>query len=291
MKEICYFPGCSLHGPAREYGDSIRLVCKLLGISLMELQDWSCCGTTAAHSLNRELGISLARRNLDLARWMGFDRVMTPCAGCFSRLATASREITGKRDGFRSAENELSRSPYPMPDVIHLLRFLMEDVGEEALTISVHRSLKSLRLAAYYGCLLTRPRAVARFDDPEQPVSMDRLLGFLGAETVQWSHKTECCGGSYAASDSSIVIELSSQVLEAAQQAGAQAIVVACPMCQMNLDSRQEAIAHYRKTRFNMPIIYLTQLMGLAYGLPFRLLGWKKLFVSPLPLLKTGELV
>jgi heterodisulfide reductase subunit B2 len=138
---------------------------------------------------------------------------------------------------------------------------------------------------------ITRPHKVVAFDDPEQPASMDHILEVLGAQTVKWSHKAECCGGGFAASETSIVVDLSGQVLEAARQAGAEAIVVACPMCQANLDTRQEAVEEGRGTRYNLPIVYFTQLLGLAYGYPSGRMGLRRLIVSPLPLLKKKGLI
>ena len=145
--------------------------------------------------------------------------------------------------------------------------------------------MKGMKLAAYYGCLITRPKAVVQFDDPEQPVSLDRLLQTLGAETVNWSHKAECCGGGFAASETDIVVDLGGQVLEAARQAGAQAIVVACPMCQANLDTRQRAIEADRGIAYNLPIIYFTQLLGLGLGFSAKEMGLNRLLTSPANLL------
>ena len=148
-----------------------------------------------------------------------------------------------------------------------------------------------MKLAAYYGCLLTRPQHITEFDDPEQPMSMDLILRALGAETVNWSHKAECCGGGYAASETPIVVDLGNQVLESARQAGAEALVVACPMCQTNLDGRQLTIEADLGIKYNLPIIYFTQLMGLAFGYKASRLGFKKLLISPFPLLRNKGLV
>ncbi len=283
--DIAYFPGCSLHGIAREYDRSARLVCERLDINLVEVEDWNCCGATAAHSLDQELTIGLSARNLSIINRMNHGAVTTPCAGCFNRLKTAVHELANSESTTRRMEKRLDTSLSRLPGVTHLLQLLMEARGPRGMAQPVVKPLKGLRLASYYGCLLTRPRSIVQFDDPEQPTTMDQLFQALGAETVAWSHKAECCGGSFAASEPAIVIDLGGQVLEAACQAGAEAIVVACPMCQMNLDSRQEEIKKGRGTVYGLPVIYFTQLMGLAYGYSPRELNLRRLLVNPVSLL------
>jgi heterodisulfide reductase subunit B len=217
---------------------------------------------------------------------MGLDRVTAPCSGCFSRLRCCSHELEESETARERLEKRIGAPLAKLPEVTHLLQLMVETVGLKALADAVTRPLKGLRLAAYYGCLLTRPRAVVRFDDPEQPTSMDRLLRAMGADTVQWSHKAECCGGGFAASETGIVVDLGGQVLEAARQAGADAIVVACPMCQVNLDTRQQAIEEARGVRYNLPVIYFTQLMGLACGFSPGRMKLGRMLVSPLPALR-----
>ncbi len=278
---IAYYPGCSLHALAHEYDISARLVSERLGLDLLEVPDWNCCGATAAHSLDHKLALGLSGRNLALVKDMKLERVTTPCAGCFSRLKTASLAL--QEPGQRSSLQDLGISCAGAEgiQVSHLLQTMIEDVGLEKIREEVVRPLIGLKLAAYYGCLITRPRTIAQFDDPEQPVSLDKLLQALGVETVQWSHKAECCGGGFAASDTAIVVDLGGQVLEAARQAGAQALVVACPMCQANLDTRQKTIEKERGQKYGLPIIYFTQLMGLAFGYSARQMGLQRLLVKP----------
>jgi heterodisulfide reductase subunit B len=288
--DIAYYPGCSLHGIAREYERSAALVCRRLGIRLVEVEDWNCCGATAAHSLDRELTLGLSARNLSIVNRMKLDRVVTPCAGCFSRLKGCTHELEKSKKTLERIEKQIEAPLTTLPEVTHLLQLMVETVGLKGLADAVSRPLKGLKLAAYYGCLLTRPRAVARFDDPEQPTSMDRLLQAMGADTVPWSHKAECCGGGFAASETRIVIDLGGQVLESARQAGADAIVVACPMCQLNLDARQQEIDEDRGSRYNLPVIYFTQLMGIACGFSTGEMRLGRILVSPLPLLRRAGL-
>ena len=284
--DIAYYPGCSLHGMAHEYDISTRLVCERLGIELHEITDWNCCGATAAHSLDHNLAIGLSGRNLAQVDDMKLNQVTTPCAGCFSRLKTASGELkkTSMQDEIEKMTG-ITLAGAKGVQVTHLLQLMIEQIGLEQIQKQVVVLLTGLKLAAYYGCLITRPKAVVQFDDPEQPVSLDRLLQSLGAETVNWSHKAECCGGGFAASATEIVVDLGGQVLEAARQAGAQAIVVACPMCQANLDTRQRAIEADRGIAYNLPIIYFTQLLGLGLGFSAKQMGLNRLLTSPANLL------
>ncbi len=288
--DIAYYPGCSLHGIAREYGRSAELVCRRLGIRLLEVEDWNCCGATAAHSLDRELTLGLSARNLASVNRMNLDRVTTPCAGCFNRMKGVAHALKHSTEVRERMEMVVEAPLSNLPVVSHLMQALVEWTGLQRLAEPVLRPLKGLKLAAYYGCLLTRPRAIVCFDDPEQPTSMDSLLHALGADTVPWSHKAECCGGAFAASQTDIVIDLGGQVLKSARGAGADAIVVACPMCQVNLDSRQKAIEKAQGILYDLPVLYFTQLMGLAYGFPPRQTGLNKLLVSSLPLLRSRGL-
>ncbi|MDD5169580.1 MAG: CoB--CoM heterodisulfide reductase iron-sulfur subunit B family protein [Syntrophales bacterium] len=288
---VAYFPGCSQHGLANEYDMSVHLVCKHLGIGLAEIPDWNCCGATAAHSLNHLLALGLAARNLGLVRNMNLDQVTTPCAGCFNRLKTASLEMRNNEHAAREVQ-DLIQAPAPIePEVTSLLQFITEEIGINAIKQKTMKPLIGLKLAAYYGCLLTRPKKISGFDDPEQPVSLDNIMQALGAETISWGYKTECCGGGYGAAQTDIVMDLGGQILHAAQSAGAEAIVVACPMCQINLDTRQDAVWKERGEAHHLPIVYFTQFMGLAFDLSPRRLGMKRLLTDPYPLFKDKGLV
>jgi len=283
---IGYFPGCSVHSMAKEYDWSAQLVCERLGVNLREIEDWNCCGATAAHSLDHDLAIGLSARNLEAVSRMGLDVMTTPCAGCFNRLKTAHFELTNNSFMHRKIGEQMGIPLNGLPQVSHLLQLFYEHVGLERIAEPLVKPLSSLKLAAYYGCLITRPRKITGFDDPEQPCSMDRILERLGAQTVKWSHKAECCGGSFSLSETSIVLDLGAQVLGAARQAGAEALVVACPMCQTNLETRQSSIQKEQGITYNLPIIYFTQLMALAYGHSVAKTGLKRLLISPLPLLQ-----
>jgi heterodisulfide reductase subunit B len=284
--ELTYYPGCSLRSMARDYGASIGIVCRRLGIALREMPGWSCCGASAAHNLDHELAVGLCARNLVLARDGNSRKIATACAGCFNRLMTAIHELNRDKDLRERIENKLGTALGGFPEVNHLLQIFADEAVSRRVIAETKRPLAGIRVACYYGCMLTRPAAVMKFDDPEQPRSMDLLLEKLGAVPVQWSHKAECCGGSLSASAPDIIVELGGEVLESARLAGADCIVVACPMCQANLDIRQKEMEKNRGVPYRLPIVYFTQLMGLAFGCPPRRLGLYMMLTDPRDLLR-----
>lgn len=284
--KLAYYPGCSLHSMARDYGASIRMVCRHLGMALKEMPDWSCCGASAAHNLDHELAIGLCARNLVLARETNARKIVTACAGCFNRLMTAVHELSRDKTLRGRIENKLGAALGEFPEVNHLLQVFADEAISRRVAAEIKRPLAGIKVACYYGCMLTRPAAVMKFDDPEQPRLMDLLLEKLGAVPVPWSHKAECCGGSLSASAPGIIVELGGEVLESARLAGADCIVVACPMCQANLDIRQKEMEESRGVKYQLPIVYFTQLMGLAFGCPPRRLGFRMLLTDPAHLLR-----
>ena len=274
---VAFFPGCAHHALAEEYDHSARLICKHLQMELADVEDWNCCGATAAHSLSPNLSLALNMRNLSQVRKMGLTEVTTPCSGCFNRLKVAAHEVETNP---APMQNLAEMVPCELPSQVsvkHLLQVILEKCPLPQIERLVKKQLKGLKLAAYYGCLMTRPAAVVRFDDPEQPTSMDGLMRSLGAETVTWSHKAECCGGGFSASETAIAADLGGQILASIRDAGAEAVVTACPLCQMNLDSRQPSGGA-------LPVIYFTQLMGLAFGYGWKDMRFGKLLTSPKPL-------
>ncbi|MHC1742862.1 MAG: CoB--CoM heterodisulfide reductase iron-sulfur subunit B family protein [Syntrophobacteraceae bacterium] len=277
---VAYYPGCSLDGLAVEYDRSTRAVCEALGIRLVEIPDWSCCGSTPAHSLDPLLSGALAGRNLAVAERMGCDVVMTPCPGCLRSLKGALEivEDPERREPLLDLMNMPFQGTVRAISVLEILWDALEAglLREER----VSRPLTGLAIAPYYGCLLTRPAAFARFDDPENPVSMDRILTAIGATVVDFPFKTECCGATYGVARNSIVTELTGRILDMALRLNAQAVAVACPLCQQNLDLRQSQVDRRWSRSFNLPVVYLPQLVGLALGLAPEELGLDKLVVS-----------
>lgn len=276
---VAYYPGCSLEGLAAEYDRSTRAVCAALGVDLVDIPHWNCCGSTPAHSRDPYLSAALAGRNLALAEELGCDVVMTPCPGCLKSLKGALE--TAHHPEMGQTLRELLDLPFDgRIRAVSLLQLLLEEVGCDALQQRVQRPLTGRIIVPYYGCLLTRPAAFAQFDDPENPTSMDRLLAAAGATVPAFPFKTECCGATYGVTRNEIVGKLSGRILDMAQRLGAEAVAVACPLCQQNLDLRQDQVNRFWKRSFNLPVVYLPQLLGLALGLTSQELGLDQLFVS-----------
>lgn len=280
-----YFPGCSLHSTAKEYDLSSKEVASALGIELAEIPDWICCGATPAHITLHLLSLALPVKNLLQARKVGSKEVATCCAACFNRLKTANKfmqEPSERRDKVQEIVGEDYKGEI---NIRHFLDILINDFGLENLKSKVRNKLEGLKVACYYGCLLTRPKEVGGLDDLEEPHLMDDLMSSIGAIPVKWPYKTECCGASFSLTKTDIVLKLSCDILQMACDEGAQALVVACPLCQSNLDLRQSMINKKFKKNFNMPVLYFTQLVGLALGLETERLGLHKNIVNPSQLL------
>jgi heterodisulfide reductase subunit B2 len=277
-----YYPGCSLDGTSREFGESLVAVARSLGADLHEIDDWSCCGASSAHVVNHDLSVALPARNLALAEAQGFEEVVAPCAACYNRLATARQAVAA---GEAARVSDILGRPVagrlPVRNVIELLTGLAPSI-----TKRIVRPLGGLKVACYYGCLLVRPSAVTGFDDEEQPQSMESLAKLCGASPVRWNMAVECCGGSFSVCRTGSVIRLGRAILDDARRAGAEAVVVACPMCHSNLDFRQAAM---RIEAGALPILFITELVGLAIGLEPDSLGLQRHFVDTAALIHRSE--
>ncbi len=277
---LAYFPGCSLQTGAKEYDMSWRAVCGPLGIELVEMEDWNCCGTVHATNVDRLVSYALAARNLAIAEEMGLPIVAT-CSGCYKNLRSADEAIKADHELKAKINTSLTHPVQGTTAVRHPLYVILEDIGLEHLP-SLVRPLHGLRVAPYYGCVLTRPVYPKQVDDPENPQGLDRLLTALGAEVVPYyPWKAKCCGGAVLLSHTEVAVELCAELLKHAKAAGAQCLAVACPMCQIALDGYQPRIERYLGEQLDMPILYFTQLMGLAFGVAEEHLGFERLFVSP----------
>ncbi len=275
-----YYPGCSGTGTSIEYDMSTRAICSELGITLTDIPDWSCCGSTPAHTVDHTLSSALSARNLALVEKMNLDTAITPCPSCLTNLKTATHRM--EKDVFRDKVNNLLDTPYQGGVATKsVLQILVEDMGVEALKDKTVKPLKGLKVAAYYGCIMNRPPEVMNFDDPEHPMAMDNILTALGATVLPFPLKVECCGASFGIPRKDIVMSLSGKLLDAAKDIGADALATACPLCQMNLDLRQDQINSAGGTNYDIPVFYYTQLIGLALGLSEKKLGIDKLCVSP----------
>ncbi|NQT88738.1 CoB--CoM heterodisulfide reductase iron-sulfur subunit B family protein [bacterium] len=267
--DVGYYPGCALkaHSSSLEYGVSTEAALAELGMELKEAPDWNCCGASAGHMTNSALTRALNVRNLALAEAAGLKDLLAPCPLCAKEIALAHKEVT-EDDALLAEAQDAAEMVYKgSVRPITLVQLLHEQLG--LVKAKVARPLPGVKVACYYGCLHTRPPGVMHFDDTEQPMTMDAICTALGLEPVPWSHKTECCGAGFTMSRPGIVERLTGRVLRAATEAGAEAIVAACPMCHANLDMRQgEAAADAGLgDAYHMPILYLSQALGLALGL------------------------
>jgi len=277
--KYAFFPGCSLESSAWDFDRSTRAVCRTLGIELEDIPDWVCCGSTPAHASSDSLAVALPALNLQKAQAAGLP-VMTACASCYARLRTANHKVRNEAAD-RERTERITGKPYDGGvEVHHVLDVLVNHFGPDAIRAKVSRALDGLRVACYYGCLLARPPEIVAFDDPEHPTSMDDVVAATGAEPVAWPYKTECCGASLSMTHAGAVSRLGQKLLSMARQAGAECLAVACPLCQVNLDLRQADASKAHGTIPQTPVLYITQLVGLALGLSSRQLGLRALTVS-----------
>jgi len=278
--KYAYYPGCSSHSTARDMHESAIAVARKLGIELVEIEGWSCCGATAAHQTDRVLAASLPAANMLLAKRMGLDTVVT-CAACYNRMKVTNHEVSSS-PAMRARVADVVGQPYDGSVAVrHLVEVLLEDMGIEKLRKSFTHSLGGLKVAAYYGCLLVRPHDVTHFDDAENPTILDRLVDAMGGQSVDWPGKVDCCGGGLNLTMTEVVVKLSASIIDMAVASGAGCITVACPMCQASLDLRQKDMQKKTGRRYEMPIVYITQLLGLCLGIPPKELGLNRLMVSP----------
>ncbi len=285
-----YYPGCSLHASGKEYDESTRGLFTALGIGLKEVPDWICCGATPAHNVDELLSLSLCAKNLALADGVEGDLAVA-CAACFSRLKVTQHHLSDNETKRRQVEYAIDGTVNLHKPIKHLLEILAKDFGLERLSTAVAKPLAGLKVACYYGCLLTRPPEVPQLDCVEAPTIMERVIGAVGAETVGWSHRMECCGANFTLSRPGVVLKLSGSILDSAKAAGADCLMVACPLCHGNLDIRQKEIEETTGKHFGMPVFYMTQLLALAVGVQPSRLGFDSMIVNPLPLLKEKGLV
>lgn len=284
MSRFAYYPGCSATGTSIEYDASTRAICEQLGIGLQEIPGWSCCGSTPAHAVDPVLSAALSARNIMQAGTMGLDTITTPCPSCLKNLRSTRQKL--QDDAFRAKVERLVDGAIPTDiPIVSVLQIIFEHIGAQGLKERTTKPLTGLKLAPYYGCMLSRPKELMNFGDPENPMSLDVLMPALGAEIVPFPLKTECCGASLGVTRRGVVTRLSGRILDVAESMGADAIVTACPLCQMNLDMRQGQINRDNNTRHNMPVFYYSQLIGLALGLDDAALGLDKLYVPPFKLL------
>jgi heterodisulfide reductase subunit B len=285
--KVAYFPGCAASSTSKDYDQTVRSTAGALGIELVEPPGWVCCGSSCAHATDRTEAKVLPLRTMATIERMGMTKVTSPCSNCFHRLKAAESE--GMQDD-KALEKVEKYSDYRYQGTVgvqHFVDTIMEHATPADISSRVKRPLDGLTVACYYGCLITRPAKLTGAENPEYPMTMDYLLQSLGAETVDWSFKTDCCGGSLSVTQTEVALKMSKDVLENARDCGAEAVITMCPMCHMNLDARQEDM----KLDFDVPIFHSTQLATLALGMNVEESHLDKNLVDPLPLLRSKKLV
>jgi len=290
-----YYPGCTAETTSVEFGLSTKAVCQALDVELEELEDWSCCGASSAHSLNHELSLELPARNVAKAQETGLD-LLTPCPACYQNSLSADNALREDEEWRAKMENLLDFQYEGTGRPRHILDVLSHDMDAETIKRHVVKPLAGLKVACYYGCVLVRPPEKTGWDDPEHPVTMDQVLEAVGAEPVDWSYKVDCCGASMTLTISDVVTNLSSKIVAGAIEAGADCIASACGICQINLDTRQAPLPSPPRLPGGekggkLPIFYFTELMALAFGLPGVGKWLGKHTVDPRPLLRERGLL
>jgi heterodisulfide reductase subunit B2 len=283
--KVSYYPGCSLSGTGREYGESTEAVFKALGAELVELPDWSCCGASSGHSESKGLAVEIAARNLLLAKESGLNDMVIPCSACFQRTKVAEYELLEHPENYPDINYN---GEVNIPDVVS---FVYNKIGLDAIKRTVKRKLSGLKIVCYYGCLTSRHPKITGALNYENPTEMDAILGVLGADVIDWGYKTDCCGGSLAISQADILQKLVGNLYDKALEAGAECIAVCCPLCQANLDMYQKEIFKKFNKQYNIPIFYFTELIGLAIGEKNAPKWFRRHLTSPMRLLEEKNLL
>src|SRR5208337_1156169 len=272
--EYLYYPGCSLESSGKPYGESLTAVFRALDIGLRELEDWNCCGATMYMSVNEALSMAISARNLALAEQAGFRDLIAPCSACYTVLLKTNRFLRESPELRAKVDQLLGQVglKYSLGvKVRHPLDVLVNDVGVEAIASAAKRSLEGIAFAPYYGCQIVRPER--GFDDAEFPLTMDTLFQRLGARAAYFPLKTRCCGGMLMTTFPDVCLQLVKDLLECAAENGAQCIVTTCPLCQVNLEAYQKRVNKMFGTSYQVPVVYFTQLLGVALGCSEKELG------------------
>jgi heterodisulfide reductase subunit B2 len=263
-----YYPGCSLEGTAKEYDISTRNFMAAVGAELQEIDDWTCCGASAAESMSQFLSLALPARNLALAERMTVaGDILVPCSACYLNLKKVEDAVQTDPEALDRVNALLDEEGLAVRGTVrvrHLLDVVASDIGPENIRSRVKTALSGIRIAPYYGCQCLRPYRI--FDDPERPRSMEPLIESVGATVHDWDMGARCCGAAHMNTKMDVGLQLVGAILKGAR--GADAVVTVCPMCQMNLEAYQKAVSARLGEDLRLSVIYLPQLLGLALGLP-----------------------
>ena len=291
MRRIGYYKSCSLHASSKDYSRSLESAFSSLETELVPVRDWNCCGASSAHATNELLGLALPARNLALAEQQGLTTLLVPCSACYSRMLQSAEKMRTDDHVSREVNEIIQPLRYlGTVQVKNILEILTHEIGVGEILRAKRRDLGGMKVVCYYGCYLTRTPHAPSFDDRENPQTMERILRLLGAEPVDWPYKTDCCGAGFSLSEEPLSTQLCEKLYDMALRVGAEAMVATCPLCQTNLDLNQDRIRREKGIRFNLPVFYITDLLGLALGCPLGQKQWRMHFVDPKELLNRRAL-
>ena len=269
--KVGFYPGCSMKGGAREYQESVSALAKVFDIELVEIPDWNCCGATAAHNMSKELSLSLPARIMALAEREGITDIVVPCAACYYRLSVVKHELAADENLCSTVASIIDLKYDGTTEILNIIQSIDKYIADK-LAEKVVKPF-DYKAACYYGCLLVRPHAILKFDRVEDPQSMDVLVKKAGGDAIDWAFKTECCGAGMSVSRTDTVARLSGNIMKDASDRQAEVVVVACPMCHSNLDMRRPEINKFLDEKIDIPVLYISQVLGLAVGLDAKTLG------------------
>ncbi|MHA2226305.1 MAG: CoB--CoM heterodisulfide reductase iron-sulfur subunit B family protein [Candidatus Hodarchaeales archaeon] len=287
--KVGYYPGCSLHKVAKEYNRSVIAVVGKLGVDLEELKDWNCCGAMDVMGANQLAGKGIIARNLAISEKQKLNLLMAACPMCSYQLISINQKMA-QDEAEAELINSLLDYPYTPNSVksVHLLQLLRDEIGTEKIRekIVAGNSLEGKKGVSYYGCYCTRPSDIIQFEDPDNPTFMDELINAVGAETPYFPMKTKCCGATQLLVAKPVVETLTGNIIVNAKEVGAEFIVVACQLCALALDGQQkQAIKRVKGGNFRIPVLYISQVLGLGMGLDYKSLGLGSNYISPKKLL------
>ncbi len=278
MIEYAYYPGCSLKGTSKAYENSLLEIFKVLNIKLKEIPNWNCCGATAYFGIDKNIALLISARNLDIAKECGFRSMVVPCAGCFLSLKRCNEYV--KEDKIGEMLEKAGIDYNGEVEVIHPIEIIINEIGLQEISKRVKIPLHDWKVACYYGCQLVRP--YSNFDNPYDPQSLDLIMNALGAETIDYSLKTRCCGGSLTGTIEEVGLRLVYILLKEIKNKGANVIVTVCPLCHFNLEVYQKKMKSKFQEEFNIPVLHFTQAIGYAFGIDPKKLGFNTLIFSPI---------
>lgn len=288
--EIAYYPGCSLQQSSALYDLQSRRIFEELGVRLMEIEDWSCCGATSAGKVDDFLAVALPARNIGIAEDAGFTEMVIPCSACYSRTLVAQQRMTDDTRLKEDINEEIGKKVRGDLKVSSILESLLPIVTAKDFKPKVIRKFRELKPVCYYGCMLTRfPYTVPVPDRVENPRGMEQVLDALGIKALDWNYKTYCCGASAAVNDNQTSLSLMSRIMKDAVARGANCFVVTCPMCQMNMDAHQNAFCEKNDIEARLPVYFITELLGAAMGIAPEELQLDRHFIDGAQLLKESE--